>query len=106
MEAKDKIRILSGHLEETDITVINQAIEEAYKAGKREVSEAICCLVGNLMLKDIEQGRILGEQLRPIMEGDKVICKTAWDLLSPVIQEGLKSKRNKAGWKVKVKDGS
>ena len=41
MEAKDKIKILSGHLEETDIIVINEAIEEARKAGMKEVVEWI-----------------------------------------------------------------
>ena len=32
-------------------------------------------------------------------EGDRVICKAAWGLLSPVIKEGLESQKLKAGWR-------
>ena len=42
MEARDKIRILSGHLEEADVVVINKALEEAHKAG--EISQLQECL--------------------------------------------------------------
>ena len=37
IEPKDKIVILSTHMTENDITVINNAIDEARKEGRKEV---------------------------------------------------------------------
>jgi len=45
--------------------------DEGFKAGKQEIGEAICILVGNTMLRDMESGKLLGEQLRPIID----LCK-------------------------------
>ena len=39
-----------------------------WEAASREIGEALCILVGNLMLKDMEKGKELGEQMRPLME--------------------------------------
>ncbi len=32
-------------------------------------------------------------------KGDKVICKTVWDLLSPLIDEAIEEHKLKAGWR-------
>ena len=46
--------------------------EISFQAGLQEVGEALCILIGNTMLKDMEKGKELGEQLRPIIE----LCKS------------------------------
>lgn len=52
-------------------TISERQAEISFKAGKKEVGEAICILVGNLMLEDMDKGKLLGEQLRPIFD----LCK-------------------------------
>lgn len=56
----------------TDVERIAKAQDDRTRnATLQEVGEAICCLVGNLMLEDMEKGKLLGEQLRPIL----ALCK-------------------------------
>lgn len=33
-----------------------------------EVGEELCCLIGNLMLEDMEAGKLFGEQLREYLK--------------------------------------
>lgn len=66
MEVKDKIRILSRHLEETDIIAINKAIEEAHKSGIKEERERIkhvICFSGHLVTTQYGHGYHIGDQL-------------------------------------------
>jgi len=51
------------------------AIEQAeisFKAGEKQarwdVGEELCCLIGNLMLGDMEAGKLLGNQLEEYMK--------------------------------------
>ena len=53
------------------LTLIKEAGYCEAKLVRKEIGEAICILVGNTMLKDMEAGKLLGEQLRPIFD----LCK-------------------------------
>ena len=48
--------------------MLEQQAKATWEAASREIGEALCILVGNLMLKDMEKGKELGEQMRPLME--------------------------------------
>lgn len=64
------------------IRKLNELLDPDYE-GKGEPDEVIGFKAGYVKLAD----------------GDRVICKTAWDLLSPVIQRGLDEEKRKAGWR-------
>lgn len=53
-------------------SIAERQAEITSKAVKQEIGEAICILVGNTMLEDMEKGVLLGEQLRPIFERCKI----------------------------------
>jgi len=47
------------------------AFDESKKQAKWQVGEQLCYLIGNLMLKDMEAGKLLAEQLREYMKSLK-----------------------------------
>ena len=52
--------------------IAEKQAEVSFKAGQKqarwEVGGELCCLIGNIMLKDMEAGKLLGEQLKEYMK--------------------------------------
>jgi len=66
---------------------INNRIAEAVKAEGVDIGEAICHLVGMLMLKDHDAGVLLGNQIQPIINYIKRIKKESYRLVEKIEKE-------------------
>ena len=53
---------------EYNLNVLPKLIDKAVKDTRWEVGGELCCLIGNLMLEDMEAGKLLGNQLNEYMK--------------------------------------